>query len=362
MKINIASSGRYHVLDLARELDKLGFDVRFYSYVLDKRASVFGLRKKCNASLFLFMAPFLILQRLIGISFMRRLTIRVQDFLVGSLMRRCDVFIAMSGRFVYAIKRAQHQGAIVILERGSKHILDQKRILDSVPGKRKTVSDFDVKRELQGYQIADYISIASLHVKKSFEEHHFPTQKLVINPYGVDLSMFSCNPSIEKKYDVLMVGNWGYQKGCDLIIEAIKETRYSFLHVGTLGDIEFPNDENFLHIPSVDQPQLILYYNQARILILPSRQEGLALVQAQAIACGLPVVCTKDTGGRDIGNLTGMRDWIFEMKDFTVVSLKEEMKKALEFSKTCSHERRCLDRLSWEAYGERYAAFLRGLF
>lgn len=30
MKINILSPGRFHVLDLARELDKNGFDVKFY--------------------------------------------------------------------------------------------------------------------------------------------------------------------------------------------------------------------------------------------------------------------------------------------------------------------------------------------
>lgn len=38
MKINILSPGRFHVLDLARELDKNGFDVKFYSFVPTKRA------------------------------------------------------------------------------------------------------------------------------------------------------------------------------------------------------------------------------------------------------------------------------------------------------------------------------------
>ena len=43
MKINIVSPGRFHVMDLARELDKQGFDVRFYSFVPDKRAVKFEL-------------------------------------------------------------------------------------------------------------------------------------------------------------------------------------------------------------------------------------------------------------------------------------------------------------------------------
>ena len=43
IKINIFSPGRFHVCDLARELDKNGFDVKFYSFVSAKRAEKIGL-------------------------------------------------------------------------------------------------------------------------------------------------------------------------------------------------------------------------------------------------------------------------------------------------------------------------------
>lgn len=46
MKINIASTHRFHLLDLARELEKQGHDVKFYSYVPQKRCIQFGLNKK----------------------------------------------------------------------------------------------------------------------------------------------------------------------------------------------------------------------------------------------------------------------------------------------------------------------------
>lgn len=192
MKINIASPGRFHVMDLARELDRCGFDVRFYSFVPDKRALHFGLRKECNASLFFWMAPFLLLSRVFPTPFFKSLTIKVQDYLTGILMRRCDVLIAMSGNYVYTLKRAKRKGAIVILERGSKHILEQKRILESIPSLKDTkpVPDINVKRELEGYELADYISIASQHVKRSFMERNYPVSKLFVNPYGVDLSNF----------------------------------------------------------------------------------------------------------------------------------------------------------------------------
>lgn len=46
MKINIASTHRFHLLDLARELEKQGHDVKFYSYVPQKDVSNLGLIKK----------------------------------------------------------------------------------------------------------------------------------------------------------------------------------------------------------------------------------------------------------------------------------------------------------------------------
>lgn len=358
MKINIASPGRFHVMDLARELDKLGFDIKFYSFVPNSRAKKFGLRKECNASLFCWMFPFLIISKLF--SRFKIITIKVQDWITGMVMRRCDVLIAMSGNYVYTLKRAKKMGATVILERGSKHILEQKRILESAPSLKgnKPVPDVNVARELAGYELADYISIASQHVKQSFLQHNYPENRLFINPYGVDLKDFKPIP-MKKEFDVVMVGGWSYQKGVDILIEACRDLDLRLLHVGSIGDIEFPVLEKFTHINPVDQKELINYYNKAQIFVLCSRQEGMALVQMQALACGLPIVCSMHTGGRDIAEITGMKDWVFEMKEYTVSSLKKEIQKALNFAAICNTHTLELNNLSWEAYGRRYSDFLR---
>ena len=63
-KINILSQGRFHMLDLARELDHTGFDIKFYSFIPTSRCIKFGLQKKCIVSLFGIIAPFLILRRI----------------------------------------------------------------------------------------------------------------------------------------------------------------------------------------------------------------------------------------------------------------------------------------------------------
>ena len=65
----------------------------------------------------------------------------------------------------------------------------------------------------------------------------------------------------------------------------------------------FPNTPLFTHVPPVDEKELTNYYAKAKVFVLPSRAEGLALVLAQAVVSGLPVVYSKDTGGHDIKKL-----------------------------------------------------------
>ena len=57
LRIAVAAKGRFHLLDVARELSALGHDVKFYSLVPKARSTQFGLPKECHVSLLPLMAP-----------------------------------------------------------------------------------------------------------------------------------------------------------------------------------------------------------------------------------------------------------------------------------------------------------------
>lgn len=369
MKINILSPGRFHVCDLARELDKNGFDVKFYSFVPTRRVMKFGLPKRCSASLFWPMAPFLFVSKKMfpRQDWAAKMTTLFQDWLTSILMRKCDVCISMSGIFVRAPRRAKRQGAIVIIERGSKHICEQKRILDSIPSNKGkvTVPYWHIPRELECYDMADYISVASQHVVCSMEKFGFPKAKLFVNPYGVDLSMFHPDSKEKKEYDVIMVGTWGYQKGCDLIVEAIKLSKYRFLHVGAVSDLPFPkNDDRFTHVDTVDQSELIKYYNKAKVFVFPSRQDGFGMVLSQAVACNLPIVGSKDCGAPDLEGMVELPEYIRIIEEYTPQAVLDAINDSIK-----NYERldgqiyagNAVDMLTWKAYGFRYSKFINNV-
>jgi glycosyltransferase involved in cell wall biosynthesis len=79
------------------------------------------------------------------------------------------------------------------------------------------------------------------------------------------------------------------------------------LELWLIGQV-FPDAQPFLtryrgqyrHLGVVPRKKLGEVYSQGSVLVVPSIQEGLALVQAQAMACGLPVVATENSGAEDL--------------------------------------------------------------
>jgi len=374
MKIAIATTGRFHVLDLARELSHLGHEVAFYSILPKRRALQFGLPASCHrGGLLPWLALLLIAQRY-GPRWLSRLVnpwiLRLADWLIAQRLEPCDVFIGMSGLCVESARTARERfGAKVWIERGSRHVLSQKAILNQV--KRLSpaaegVPHYAVKRELDSYEIADTVVVPSRHVVESFIDQGFPSEKLFVNPYGVDLAMFAPTPAPPQGAlpMAIYVGAWSYQKGCDLLIEAFKQLngRVRLLHVGSITDAALPRQSWFVHQDPVPQNQLIEWYGRADVFVLASRQEGLALVQAQALACGLPVVCTNRTGGEDLIDMLSLTEGIFVVPHDDLVALAAAIEQAVQWSRNYFKPNDSRDllgssrnRLSWRAYGKRYS-------
>lgn len=365
-RVAIATSGRFHLLDLGRELDVLGYDVRFYSHVPRKRALTFGLPLRCQRSLLGLIFPLVVLARrgpkrfrLYADLLMRR----TLDSIVAARLEPCEVFIGMSGLCVKSALAARHKfGATVVIERASTHIEAQRAILSEFsPKDVEPVLAQDVQRELCSYELADVISVPSKHVEQTFLDRGTAPAKLFRNPYGVDLSMFPPTKSPPARpAKVLMVGTWSLRKGCDVLWGACERANsWRLLHVGPIGDAPVPKSPLFEHHEPVSQEKLVSFFAAAHVCGLASREEGLSYVQAQALACGLPVVCTEKTGGRDLKDLLDGSRWVYVVPDEDLDAFGCAIQTALDESATPAGVRDRLGqlrpRLSFKAYAVRYS-------
>lgn len=370
LRIAIATLGRFHVLDLARELALLGHEVRFYSYVPRRRAERFGLPRECHVALLPFLFPLVALSRAVRIrrisDWLTHATHWAADWAVTLRLKPCDVFIGMSGVYLTAsLVARQRYGATIIVERGSRHILSQKRILDDVaridPG-CAVVPNWVVKRELSQYASSDLISVPARHVEDSFVEEGTDRSRLFRNPYGVDLSMFNCQSTQQRDTRTLLfVGSWSLRKGVDVLARAIRTLTQDVrvIHVGPKGDAPFPTDSWFQSIGPVPQWSLAAWYSTAIALVLPSREEGLALVQMQALASGCSLIVTDRTGGADLELFVAGLHMIDVVPAGDVAALADCIDRRLESGPAVVDATALRERLrrslSWRAYARRYA-------
>jgi glycosyltransferase involved in cell wall biosynthesis len=377
MRIAIVTTGRFHVCDLARELDAQGHDVALYSLVPRSRTERFGLPARCNRWLGPYLAPVYAVCRAArkagaGAAAVNRVLYAAVDRVAAAVVGPCDVLIGMSQMSAAAMRSARRRfGARAVLERGSRHIASQREILEGIPGTisgTRPVPNWAVQRELAEYEIADVITVPSRHVERSFVERGVAPWKLFRNPYGVDLDMFPATaaPPPDAPPIVIMVGEWSLRKGCDVLADAWRRLAADGLrlvHVGSLGDAPVPRESGFEQRGTVDQRALTRCYASAHVFALPSREDGFGLVQVQALASGLPVVASDYTGAEDLQECLDDSRAIAVVPANDVGALARGIQTQLAYARSMTGVRDLLrsarNRLSWREYGKRYDTMLR---
>lgn len=363
MKINVASfGGRSHLLDIARELAKQGHDVKFYSYTPTFFAKKFGLLPRNNSKFWILTLPFIIISRCIG--FTPKLLYRyrcIYDCILAVYMRKCDVFIGQVPMQVVSSRVAKKRGALVIIESGLSHIVEYNHYLNKFGIQQGEL--IGTQRYHKCYNSADYITVASEFVQNGFVKNRINLNRLFVNPYGVSFDFFQPTILSDNPFDIIIVGQWSKRKGSNLIIEAARDLNLKVLHVGKIADVEFPDQSNFTHIDAVPESELKNYYQQAKIFLFPSYEDGFGLVLIQALICGLPIVCSKHTGGPTLRKMITDKKWIVEMDNINTTSLKIAIEKAMQLAVTQIGYRnyvteKDLQQISWDAYGKRYNQFI----
>lgn len=158
-------------------------------------------------------------------------------------------------------------------------------------------------RQKREWDLADQIVVPSKFVAASLETVGVPAERCVTVPYGVDDS-FS---QIERKphkgpLRVLMVGGVRLQKGPQYINEAAKllrEDSFDFRLVGPsyLSDsAKAQFNKNINLVGSVPRSEIHTHYQWADVLLFPSLCDGFGLVLLEALAAGIPVITTPNTG------------------------------------------------------------------
>jgi glycosyltransferase involved in cell wall biosynthesis len=313
LKICIGSAGRFHTFDLAREMERWRYLHRLYTGYPPWKVD--GLPNEKVRSFPWVIGTKALLNKW-GIRLFEeawnRLAIESFDSWMARRLEFCDVFHCLSsfGLETHLVAKERY-GALTVCDRGSSHIVYQDEILAEEyerwgfpyhPIDRKIV-----ERELHEYEFCNLIFVPSTFTYRSFIEKGVPPAKLAKIPYGVDLRLFRQFPKEDGIFRVIFVGALSLQKGIPYLLEAVAPLALPKFEVWLIGSSS-PEVRPFLtkyegryrYFGVMQRSELAKYYSQASVFVISSVQEGFGLVQAQAMACELPVIASTNTGAEDL--------------------------------------------------------------
>lgn len=157
---------------------------------------------------------------------------------------------------------------------------------------------------------ADYFIVPSTISEKSLNEYGIQSDRILRVPCGVDLSLFS-SPKATKEFGssikFLFVGNVTFRKGIHLLLKSFNQLPgNNELFIAGLFDkkesfvIENMTKSNIHFLGHLTQEKLSILYKNCNVLVFPTLMDGFGLSCLEAMASGLPVVCSDAAGVSDI--------------------------------------------------------------
>lgn len=334
MKVALSCIGKFHVFDLARELYERGaLEVIMTGYPR------FKLRHEALPQELIRTFPF-IHTPYMAFPWRHRISPAVLQqwecldrwsfgVYAARHLPECDIYVGLSGSSLRAGRKAKSRGARYVCDRGSSHIRVQTGIEREeherwgMPYTR--VDPRIIETEEAEYAEADGITVPSQFACRSFASQGIAPEKMHLLPYGVDLSRFQpAGDPPDGRFDVLFVGAMSLRKGIPYLVQAYQRLRHPAKSLSFAGTPSpdliallrrqdlWPNDAKVLgHVPASELKTLM---SRSHVMVLPSVEEGLALVQAQALACGCPVIGTHHTGAEDLF-ADGQEGYIVPIRD-----------------------------------------------
>lgn len=266
----------------------------------------------------------------------RRLTAAGAWASVDAVYEAFDLYVARqlaaressSGvRAVYAYEDAAEQtfmkaharGAACIYELPIAYWQTTQRLLREeaarFPEWRCTLGGIDdpapkLSRKSRELDLADVVVVPSRFVLESLPEHIRAAKRCVIAPFGSPplgiREEEPAPPPADRPLRVLFAGAMTQRKGLADLFAAVRmlgTRRIELVVMGSpVASLSFYRRQypTFIHEPPRPHAEVLRLMRSCDVLALPAVVEGRALVQQEALACGLPLIVTSNAGGDDL--------------------------------------------------------------
>lgn len=165
-----------------------------------------------------------------------------------------------------------------------------------------------LRRNLKEYERVDRILVGSRYTWESFVEQGHSEDKLSLFPFLPDPRFQAQGKRPQKDtFDIVFVGRLSVDKGVPLLVDAVRELDHADLRLMLVGGWSSRGMRRFLQDATARDSRISVgpgdplpHLRRARLCAHPSYEDGFAYAPAEALACGVPVLVSQDTGMKDL--------------------------------------------------------------
>lgn len=314
MKVSIVVGGRWHAIELARELHKHGYLHRVITNYPKFKTRGWGVPDDRVVSLPLTLLLNRAIEKVGGATLVRKSLPTIYQMFASEAVRYLQgstLVHGWSSCSLPAIRWAKQNNVPFLLERSSAHINYQAKLLEAEYQKFglecTEIHPKIVETELAEYELANQVAVPSYFAQRSFIEEAFPTHRLIYNRFGTNLDTFLPGVKQDDVFRVVYAGSLSVRKGIHYLVEGFMQANIPNSELCLIGgatpetaQLIASGDERVKCIGHIPEPKLAEYYSNSSVFVLPSIEDGFAYVILQAVACGIPLISTTNSGGEDV--------------------------------------------------------------
>jgi glycosyltransferase involved in cell wall biosynthesis len=165
-----------------------------------------------------------------------------------------------------------------------------------------------VGRNLREYALADRIYVSSSYIRDSFLREGFSEELLASFPLTPDPRYRPTpQPSGSGAFELVYVGSLVVHKGVPLLLDAFQRLPHPDLRLTLVGGWKTRSMRRHLQAACARDPRISIHpgdplphLQRAHLCVHPAYEDGFAYAPAEALACGVPVLVSADTGMKEL--------------------------------------------------------------
>ncbi|BCM93398.1 putative glycosyltransferase EpsD [Abditibacteriota bacterium] len=234
------------------------------------------------------------------------------DRVVAHQLSRSQIFVGFSGRTYRSFRQARKLGyEQLVLESATSHVAHIRERHEVAtrthPIESSWLGEAQYKKTLREYDEADVIVVTSEYSRQSFLNQGIPASKLKRRWQSV-APRFAPAPQREQSngFHIVYTGRLQVTKGLPILMEAFAAIKDHEARLTLIGGCATEEMEEYFRQKIASDPRIQIrpgdplpYLHQADVLVHPTFEDGLGLGPLEALACGVPVIVTEDTGMKE---------------------------------------------------------------